>query len=251
MMMAAAAWSQTALAPPRVGFIQDGHGKVRPVNGVAGNFLVGGAASAKILSAAFSGSFGLLKSDSALLVTDALGRAIAGMDAPSGSALFAFSTNGSPALAYFQHTNTFRVWDGNAFQTAGPPAAMLATLTVLTVAAFSPGQAAVIVERPDGMCVLNVQLATGSVVSQMSLPGVTAPALLVASGDLVYRDARGVVLRRPNGSEDHVAAQLPRSIAFSQMGQGWIEITDLLTGSLFAVNIQPGSERYFILPEAR
>jgi hypothetical protein len=250
LSMAAAAWAQTALAPPQVGFIQDGHGQIHPVNGVAGNFLLGGPAATKVLSAAFSGSFGLLKSSSALLVTDSRGHAIAGVDAPPGLALFAFSADGSPALAYFPQTASFRVWDGHTFQASGDSSS-LAKQAVLSIAALNSAAATIIVQRPDGLFQLGVQLSTGAVVSQMSLPGVSAPALLVANGALVYRDAQGVVVRRPNGAENHIAAHLPASVAFSQMGQAWLQVTDLGTGRLYAVSIQPGSEHYYTLPEVR
>ena len=96
-----------------------------------------------------------------------------------------------------------------------------------------------------------MRIASGRVVSQTDLPGVTAPVLMLASGELVYRDTHGVVLRRPDGSEKHIAALLPRNLTFSQMAEGWVQVTDLATGRLFALSTQSGHERYYILPEAR
>jgi hypothetical protein len=242
-----AAWAQHALAPPEVGFIQDGHGQIYIVNGLAGNFLVGPAVSSGIISAGYSGSFGLLKSDSALIVVDQRGRGVASVVAPAGPALFAFAADGSPALAYFELSKTLLAWDGHTFRAAGPqgPQAPLA------IATLSPKQAALIVQRDAGLWQLGVELATGAIVSQSALPGITAPVFMPAAGGVVYRDAQGLVVRKPDGSEKRIPAHLPESMALSQMGNGWLQITDLATGRLSAVNIQPGHEQVYLLPEVR
>jgi hypothetical protein len=246
-LLSTAAWAQHALAPPQVGFIQDGHGQVHIVDGLAGNFLVGAAVSSGIISAGFSGSFGLLKSDSALIVVDQRGRGVASVVAPAGPALFAFAADGSPALAYFQQSKTLLAWDGHTFQPQGPQGAQ----APLAIATLSPKQAALIVQRDTGLWQLGVELASGAIVSQIALPGITAPVLLPASGGVVYRDAQGLVVRKPDGSEKHIPAHLPESLGLSQMGKGWIQITDLATGRLLAVNIQPGHEESYLLPEVR
>jgi hypothetical protein len=242
------AWAQQrALAPPEIGFIQDGHGQIHIVNGLPGNFLVGAAVSSGIISLGYSGSFGLLKADSALIVVDQQGRGVASVVAPVGSALFAFAANGSPALAYLEQSKTLLVWDGHTFRAAGPPG----TEAPLAIATLSSQQAEFIVQRNTGLWQLGVELATGAIVSQTALPGVTAPVLMPALGRVVYRDAQGLVVRKPDGSEKHIAAHLPESLALSQMGKSWIQVTDLATGRLSAVNIQPGHEQYYLLPEVR
>lgn len=245
-----AGWAQSTLGPPRLGFIQD-HDAVRPLNGIAGNFLPGKAAATGIVSAAFSGSFGFLKWDAALAVIDKQGHQILKVSAPTGAALFAFSENGSPALAYFEHDASLQVWDGHRFQRAELNAAALRAQPVLAIAAPDSKLATFIVQREDGLWELGIRLATGAVVSQTALSGVIAPMLPLATGDLVYRDAHGVVMRHRDGSEKHIAAHLPKNTAFSQMAEGWVQVTDLATGRLSAVNVEPGRERYYVLPEAR
>lgn len=247
LFVSTAAWAQHAVGPPQVGFIQDGHGHIHIVNGLAGNFLVGAAVSSGIISAGYSGSFGLLKSDAALIVVDRQGRGVASVLAPNGPALFAFATDGSPALAYFEQSKTLLIWDGHTFQTSGPSG----TPAPLAIATVTSKQAEFIVQRDTGLWQLGIEVATGATVSQTALPGITAPVLLPASGGVVYRDAQGLVVRKPDGSEKHIAAHLPESLAFSQMGNGWIQITDLATGRLSAVNVQPGHEQYYLLPEVR
>ena len=246
-VLSTAAWAQHALTPPQVGFIQDSHGQIHIVNGVAGNFLVGAAVSSGIISAGYSGSFGLLKSDSALIVVDQRGRGVASVVAPAGPALFAFAANGSPALAYFEQSKTLLAWDGHTFQPQGPPGSQ----APLAIAALSSKQAEFIVQRATGLWQLGVELATGAIVSQTALHGITAPVLMPAAGGFVYRDAQGLVVRKPDGSEKHIPAHLPESLALSQMGNGWIQITDLATGRLSAANAQPGHEGIYLLPEVR
>jgi hypothetical protein len=241
-----AAWAQHALAPPQVGFIRDSHREIRPVMGLAGNFLIGRAASTGIVSSAFSGFFGMLKSDSAVAVTDRQGRTIAGAEAPPGPALFAFSADGSPAFAYLEQSKSLRVWDGRRFH-PGPDIDQ----AVISIASRSSSVGALIVQREDGLWELGIELATGAIVSQTALPRITAPVLMLAGGGIVYRDAKGAVLRREDGSEKHIAAHLPKSFALGQMGDGWLQVTDLAGSRLFAVNVQPGHERLYLLPEVR
>jgi hypothetical protein len=250
-LISAAAWAQRSLDPPQVGFIQDGHGQIHIVNGLAGNFLVGAAVSSGIISAAYSGSFGLLKSDSALIVVDRHGLGVASVVAPNGPALFGFADDGSPALAYFAQSKTLQVWDGHTFRPASPVVGQ----SPLAIASVSATRAAMIVQREGGLWEYVVELATGATVSQMALPGVTLPVLMLGGG-VVYREAKGpdtkgIVVRSQDGSEKLIAAHLPESVAFSQMGNGWIQVTDLATGRLSAVNVQNGHQAYYLLPEVR
>jgi len=245
-LVTTAAWAQRSLAPPQVGFIQDDHGQIHIVNGLAGNFLVGVAVSSGIISAAYSGSFGLLKSDSALIVVDRQGHGVASVVAPNGPALFGFAADGSPALAYFEQSKTLLVWDGHTFRRAGP----VVVQAPLAIASVSATRAAMIVQRENGLWEYGVDLATGATVSQIALPGVTLPVLMLAGG-VVYPHAKGIVVRSQDGSEKLIAAHLPESLAFSQMGNGWIQVTDLATGRLSAVNVQNGHQAYYLLPEVR
>ena len=246
-LVTTAAWAQRSLAPPQVGFIQDDHGQIHIVSGLAGNFLVGVAVSSGIISAAYSGSFGLLKSDSALIVVDRHGHGVASVVAPNGPALFGFASDGSPALAYFEQSKTLLVWDGHTFRPAGPMVAE----APLAIASVSATRAAMVVQRDTGLWELGVELANGAIMSQKALPGITAPVLMLASGGVVYRDAKGVVVRSQDGSEKLIAANLPETLAFGQMGNGWIQVSDLATGRLSAVNLQNGHQAYYLLPEVR
>ena len=73
-LLSAGAWAQPAIAPPQLGFIEDSARALRPAYGLAGNFILGPAVAGNIVSAAFSGSIGLLKTDSSLAAFDSHGK---------------------------------------------------------------------------------------------------------------------------------------------------------------------------------
>ncbi len=240
LLSISAAWAQTSLAPPQVGFIRDSGNALRPVYGIAGNFVLGPAASTGVVSAAFSGSFGWVKTDSTLLVTDRLGQALTSMDAPAGPALFAFSQDGAPSLALFAGTNALIQWNAGTFQQV----ATLYASTVVSIASPDVDHAALVVQRDDGLWDVRLLLATGETVSQTALPGLRAPVLMLATGDFVYTDADGVVVRKTDGVELHICTPLPESFAFQQMGDGWIQL------GKYVVRITAGREQSYALPEA-
>ena len=236
---AAVASAQPGIVSPRIGFVQDAAHSIRPMFGLAGNFIAGEAVVTDVVSSAFSGSFGLLKTDSAVILVDDVGRTIANLDAPSGSALFGFSRDGAPALVYFPSRNLLLQWTGTAFD----PVAFEIADPVLSISSRDPGFADLIVQRDDTLWEVRIQLADGQTVRQAALVGVRAPALLLASGDLIYRDSGGVVIRRPGQSEVQIPADLPGQFQFRQMSSEWIQINDI------AVRITPSRECIFSLPE--
>jgi hypothetical protein len=243
------ACAQPALTPPQIGFLQDGADSLRPVYGIAGNFILGDSAAEGLVTAAFSGSFGLLKTDSALIVIDRLGHPIASQDAPAGSAFFAFSSDGTPALAYFPSVNLLLLWNGGSFQLVLYDWGAFPANAVRAIASPDPEHAAILVQRDDGLWDLRILLATGDMDSQAALPGVNAPALMLPDGDIVYSDAKGIVVRRPDASEAHLGARLPAVYSLQQMGDGWVQLRDLGGCAQFAVRVKAGREAFYALPE--
>jgi hypothetical protein len=234
---------------PQLGFAGAADGTLRPVYGVAGNFILGPAVfgnagagqggAGKVISEAFSGSLGLLKTDSTLEVFDGQGRMLATTDAAAGPALFAFSLDGVTALAYVGSSNTLIEWRGGRFEAvpfhSGPD-------PILAIA-LSTGEASLIVQRPDGLWEVGV-------VSQKALVGVTAPVLALASGELVSSEANGIVLRKPDGSEVHIPGRLPAQFSLQQMDSAWVQLSDLATARHFAIRVASGREGFYQLPQA-
>ena len=247
-IMAAVAWAQT-LTPPQTGFMQDAANSFRPVYGIAGNFLPGDPVAGDVVSAAYSGLYGLIKTSAAVVVTDGAGSIVATNSEPDGPALFAFKRTGEPALVFIPAANTLLAWDGAAFDRVHFDPTTLSASAVLSIAEPHSGHAAMIVQREDGLWDIRVQLATGEIDAQTAIPGVVAPVLMLANGELVYSDGNGIVLRSPDGTERHISAQLPASFALQQMGGEWIQLRDLGSGKQFAIHITQSREQYYQLPE--
>ena len=241
------------IRPPQLGFAGAADGSVRPVYGVAGNFILGPsitgeAVAGHVVSQAFSGSLGLLKTESSLAAFDAQGKLLATTDAAAGPALFAFSLDGLTALAYVSSSDTLVEW--RAGQLVTMPFSPEPD-TILAIALPNPLEASLIVQRPDGIWELRFLLTRAGVVSQKALMGVTAPVLALASGELIYSDANGIVLRNPDNSEVHIAGRLPAKFSLQQMDSNWVQLSDLATPRRFAIRVSSGREGFYELPEGR
>src|SRR4051812_14685151 len=92
-LLAGAAYGD--IATPRLGYIVDRSGLLRPVNGVAGAFTVGDAIEKDVLSAAYSGKTLVVKKDRELLVN---GEAF---EAPAGPAVITFDSKGLLTQVFF------------------------------------------------------------------------------------------------------------------------------------------------------
>lgn len=247
ILIAATAAAQTSIRPPQLGFAAISGGTLRPVYGLAGNFILGQAIAGSVLSQAFSGSFGLLKTASTLAAFDAQGHMLASTDAASGPALFAFSPDGVTALVYLASSNTFFEWTGSHFATLPfRPEPEI----VVSIALPNAFEASLIVQRSDGIWQVQFPFTRSRVNSQRALPGVTAPVLALASGDLVYADANGIVLREPDNSELHIPGQLPAQFSLTQMDSDWVQLSSLASPRRYAVRLTPGREGFYQLPEA-
>ncbi len=252
-LFAANAFTQPALSPPRLGFVEDSARTLRPVYGIANNFVLGDAVAAKVVAEAFSGSLGLLKTDSSLTAFDSDAKPIGSIDVARGAALFAFSPDGAAALVYNQAANALIEWRGGAFT---PVAANLPEArgnAVLALGFPNPSEALFIVERraphgSSGVWEVRVPLGAAGVPSQKALVGVRAPLLALPAGGLLYSSSDGVVVRREDSSEVHIVAHLPSRFLLRQMTADWVELLDLESSNRFAIHTAPGREALYQLP---
>src|SRR5205085_7499671 len=138
------------------------------------------------VSAAFSESAGLVKTESELLVLDAAGQITGRYDAPGERALFAFGPDHAPALVYYAGT-LFR-FDNNELKPVNW------TGDAVAIALASP-QSAVAIVRGDGQLRnMRINLASGDIESETALRDAAGPMLLLASGLLFTRE-NNIVLR--------------------------------------------------------
>jgi hypothetical protein len=171
------------------------------------------------------------------------------MDAEPGPALFAFSPGGTTALAYIASTKALVEWRGNAFAPVSLKSEELAADAVLAIAFPTPLEASLFIQRKDNVWELALPLNAAGSISQKDLIGVHAPLLVLPSGDLVYHDAGGILVRRTDASEVHIAASLPASFSLQQMNQDWVQLMDLNSSARFAIRTTPGREAFYRLPE--
>jgi len=242
-----AAGGRPGVAPPQLGFIAGSDHSLRPVLGLPGNLLLGGPAAQDVLSAAWSGSFGLIKTSSSLLAFD-VNHMLASVDAVPGPALFAFLANGSPALALLTQTGTLYTWTGKTFDRVTFPADPLGGQT-LAIAAPQADRISSIVQRDDGLWLEDMSTSGGGFV-QSALPGIQAPVLLQDDGTLLYTEQTAIVIRDPTGNERRIETGL--SIGeMHWMGSGWLHVLETNNGRQVAVRITLGAEKISQLPEAR
>ncbi len=223
-------WIFTALCAsgidvPGVGILVDPSGALRSVQGVAGNFLLGGPGASGIISAGCSEQLCLAKSDSKIL--SASGES----DAPSGPAIFAF--NGGQAIVYFPETRSFVRWHEDALD----PLDWNVDGEVLSLRVRS-GEAEIAVRRGGDVWLIRPD---GSVIDWVATT--LGPALLLADG-VLFATADSLVFRRADQTEVRLA--LTGAEAITQMGPHYAAVR--VGNSFYAVRTDSGREQLFLLP---
>ena len=235
--LAALVHAQPTMTPPRAGFMVDAAQSLRPVLGVPGTLLLGDAAVDEVVSFAFSGKCAIVKTSSSMRVLDASGQVLFAMDAADGPALFAFTDDGAPALAYV--AGRLLRWNGSGFE------ALAFNADALQGEVLAVGAGPVfLVQREDA--VWRVESETGA---QSLLVGVHAPVLLRGDG-VAYADETAVVLRAAGGPERRIDTQAAIG-GVRWMGDGMIGVTEKDSTRQFAVRITPGRENVSQLPEVQ
>ncbi len=241
----AVAFLARAQAPetPRLGWLRDASGTLRPLQGFAANFAAGQARESGVLSVASSGTWALAKTDRELIVFDPAGAEAGRLPAPDGNALFAFALNGEPAAALCPETGILLLWSGGHFETAGWKIAR--DEEVLAVS----GAISFLVRRGDTVWQVDRAVPDGRVTREQALPGVGAPALLRPDGSILYADGRALVLRSPEAREQRI--ELPGTIAaLNQLAGDWVcarlpdrQVAVSFSGATSQVFELPGGER--------
>jgi hypothetical protein len=203
----------------------------------------------EVVAEAFSGSIGLLKTDSSLVAFDAQGKLLGSKDVAPGPAIFAFASGGATALAYLAANKELVEWRGDAFAPSSFPDQESMAGTVVAIAFPSPVEVTLFVERKDTIWELRFPLDAAGARSQKALLGVHAPLLALPTGDLIYAERGAIVVRRADASEVRIAAPLPESFSLQQMNQSWVQLIDFNSDARFAIQTAPGREGFYRLPE--
>lgn len=240
--------AQPGITLPQVGLFLDTRGNLRPLYGLAGNFLPGQPAASAALSAAFSGRYGWIKTADRLVLVDEAARPLRDWPAPGGAARFGFSSDGAEASAYLPETARLVVWRAGAARVLTLDQAQLAG-EVVAVGVAPKRRVALAVQRDSAVWLVRLSPVTGVIEDEQMLPGVSAPLLLLADGRFVFAHGQELIVRALDGSERSIAAGGTVS-GLSLLGQGWIEVT--LAGESrqpVAVRLSGGEPELYRIPE--
>ncbi len=229
LMFAGAAAGQ--LGVPRIGCFVDDQRRLRPLSGVAANFLVGAPEAEEAISAACSGSLVLIKKDGLLEVRN--GEGVVEWPAPGGPALFGFSPNGSAALVYYPET---KEW----FRVGRHAPAPLPAPEGEVVAIGSPEGPAAVVRRDGGLWIVGAD-------ERPAPPDAAEPLLLLPDGGLLYARGKELVLAEADGAERSFA--LPAAAeGLEWLGRGWVRVSLGEASGHLALALENRNELYR-LPE--
>ncbi len=236
---------QSTLGPPQVGYVRDEGGFYRAVWGIAGNFHLGEVVLYDVLGAAFSGRFGLLKTEDQVLVVDALASVVGRVEAGPGRAWFAFAGDGSPALALVPSSGSFFGWRDGRMERV--PFRLEPGEEVLALGSAVEDRYRLAVRREGSCWMRTVSFPGGLVVDEMLQDDCGEPILLRHDGALISVRDRDVVLRSAEGVELH--ARLPdRLTRLEQMGADWI-FAVTASGLPLALRLEPDRIAWFYLPQ--
>ncbi|MEK7408831.1 MAG: hypothetical protein AAB225_27520 [Acidobacteriota bacterium] len=242
LLCAAATAAQPSLGPPSLGCLRDEQNRLRPVLGVAANFMVGEPWQAGVVAAACSGRFALVKLSGALLLLDESGLPLARWDAPAGPALFAFAAGGDPSLVWFPRAAALYRWRGGLIE----PVAVQADALGPDVTAIAPAagdRMMAIMSGPDGLWLRSISLATGQVEWEERVHPRAAPALLRPDGTLLLLDNAELVVRGGDSAERRIPLPFPAS-ALEPLGEEWVAV-----GRVLALRLRDQGAEIYRLPE--
>ncbi len=201
LLLGAVAAAQS-IEPPLAGLIRDARNEVRPVHGIAANFVLSAAPLGQARKVAFSGRFALLKTDDAVVVLDWRGAVERSLPAPGGDALFAFDLKGAPAWVWFPETRELRDLAGE-------------TSRVLDEALIS-------LRTPEDYLVLrDRKLVRGGAPVSSDEFSEAPPALLMADGTVLFVAGSELVVI-PTGGEERRITLDARVTALEQMSDEWV-----------------------------
>jgi hypothetical protein len=221
----ACACAQSGIEVPAIGAIVDASGALRPVQGVAGNFLLGPVTVSGVLSAACSERFCLAKTDSTIV------SAAGGTDAPQGPAIFGLGDHS--AMVFFPDSGTFARWHDNRMD----PLDWNAEGEILSIRAR--GEETEIAVRRDGR--VWIVHPDGSVVEWIA--DTSGPVLLLGEG-VLFATADQVVFRHRDGSE--LRFELSAAQTIMAMGPHYAAIQ--AGAATYALRTESGREQLFLLP---
>ncbi len=217
VLSAGAAAAQIAV--PRIGCFVDSGRRLRPVLGVAGNFLAGVAEAEHVVTAACSDTLTIIKREESLEIRTREGAVE--RPAPAGTALFGLSADGAQALVYFPASGEWLSVSGRFVRPLDAPSLPEGEV----VAIGTP-------DRPD------------AIVRNDGEPA--GPVLILPGGGRLSARGAEAVLTSAGGEERAIALPGPAA-GLEWLGPGWVRIRLAAGEGHLALSLE--REQIYRLPE--
>lgn len=248
---AAISYAQSPLDRPRIGYLVDRGGALRPLYGTAANFILGEALFSGNVSCASSAAEALVKTPEEVILVGANGETKNRWAAPAGDALFAFHVDGAPALVfYLDGPSLMRVVEDRL---EGVPLDMdRLGGAIVAIAAPDDASALLAVARGEEVWLVSISTESGEVTGERLLAGVTGRVHLTADGSVLYTENGDLVWRGGDGAEKRftLGAEVR---SFASFGSGWVAAWAQHTGAeeptLYGLRLDAGREGLYQLPE--
>jgi len=202
---------------PTLGYILAGD-RVAPLFGVAGAFSIGEPQYNEVLSAAFSGRAGLLKTAGEVLALDSKGRRTASVAAPEGPALFVFSAQGFPGGALFPAAGEIYLFRDEEITRI---AAELPAGEPVALGVSDSGSVTVLLDRDGGLWKSRFSIVNRQFETAEFVPGIQAPAVFLPGGSILGTTEDGLVVLHPERAGQPIPLHF-RPSAIEQIGSGWL-----------------------------
>ena len=251
VLVAAMSSAQSPLDWPRIGYLVDSGGALRPIHGTTANFILGEVLFNGNTSCASSAAGALVKTPEEVILVGANGETKNRWAAPGGDALFAFHVDGAPALVfYLDGSRLMRVVEDRL--EAVPLDMDRLGGAIVAVAAPDGAGALLAVARGDEVWLVSLSTESGEVTGERLLAGVTGRVHLAADGSVLYMENGDLVCRGMDGAEKRFTLEAEVR-SFAPLGSGWVAVSVQHAGAegltRYGLRLDAGREGLYQLPE--
>jgi hypothetical protein len=247
---AASATAESNLGAPIVGVARDSHRQLRPVYGVAGNFVLRDAIPKEALNWAFAGAGGLMKTDAELLMLDSGGKVTGRRLAPRGGAVL------STGAAFFPGTSELWLIGAHPDRKIRIEPDALGG-DVVALGAPKGRSAPLAVCRGDRVWLITVDVASGAVTREILAPGAIgdqgcAGALLWLDGNFLLATAGELTIQSGAGDERRLPIEGGAYGAQPELhraGEQWVQVEVAGSATLLLL-VTRDREKLYRLPVA-
>ncbi len=248
LLCAPCAFAQSRITAPLAGIARDAAGQLRLVDGVSGNFVLRDIIGSRVLSWAFDGTSGLIKTDAELWALGANGAVLQRLPASGGDAVL------GPESAFFPETA--ELWQ------VGPKSDSKVSIVPGVIAgrviALGPAKAQLTpfaVCRANQLWLFSINTMSGSIAKESTPVGaIGEQACLPAAGSLVLladrmllATAKNILIQTSTGVERSIAIPATHAV---RVGAQWVQV-ETAGGPSHMIRITVDGEHVYQLPAAK